>query len=789
MKEKFEDRYETIETIAGSGAIVYKALDKSFDRIVAVKTPDDKSLANERRLSQFIEEANLLAKFDHPNIITAYNFHEIGEFDQKCYLVCPWIESSLDDVITKENLSSAAVFDIFFKVLEGVRALHNEGIIHRDLKPENILLSQDRQQVKIADLGIASSLDNNQTLDPSALSPKYQAPEVLDQNKKINRRTDIYSLGMMAYEMLLGQQRFEAAFPEIYQNQDAVLGTSMRWMNWHKDDSRKATPLKDLVAEIAPELSAIIERMMSKDTGIRYGDVDSVTADLKEHLGNNTMSLPYATISSKDALPKPPLLRRKSFYISAILSLLLLFVLIYFLFVKKGPLELRALDEEVIMNALRARAISFQLDVEGASEQYPPAEVDRAEGYAAKKKRDFKLTADEFISAKNQFQESITTYLDRRINQVESISREASSVGASDYESFALGGISLSAAKESIEKLSYRQSGLDLDLALSHFREALSLGLLKEIEALIVKVSEYGIKPDNALFISAIEKKRLGEEAIEAKTFDISVKNLTLSRETLLQLVDLSERPRLAKVGSTTAQIDQALQLCSKYADNCQRDWYSSEVYQEILLKPFELDLHEVTIKQYLDFVVATGYQTDAERLGYSNRVVLGKSARVSGLDWSTNFEEEGVPANYSSLPVVNVSYNDAVKYCAHVGRRLPTAAEWEYVARTHNEEFRVYPWGDSWLDNHAIWFGSEDQGRVEAGKQPKGATEQGHTHLSGNVWEWTSTKYADGFLLKGGSWAENNPANLRSAAAIAASPEESSDDYGFRCAISKDIW
>lgn len=788
MKEKFEDRYDVIETLAGSGAIIYKALDKSFDRIVAIKTPDDKTLANERRLAQFIEEGNLLAKFDHPNIVTAYNFHEIGEFDNKCYLVCPWVESSLDKILSDENINSAAVFDIFLKILEGVRALHNEGIIHRDLKPGNILLSQDRQQVKIGDLGIASNLDSDQTLDVDALTPKYHAPEVLDQEQKISRRADIYSLGMMAYEMLLGQQRFKEAFPGIYQNQDAALGTNMRWMNWHQDSAREPTPLSDIAGEIEPKISSIVQRMMSKDVSVRYGDVDSIISDLKEQLGNNTMSLPYAPIASGEPQEKPPFYRRKAFYLFVALMVLLLSTLVYFLFIKKGPLELNALKEEAAMTEMRQRAIGFELNLEGVSEYYPLAEVDRNEGYVAKKQRDFKLTAEEFVSAKNQFEESITTLLEGRVNQVESVRREASSLDAGNYESFAAGVSKLAVAKELIVNLNYEQANIDLDAALLHFQEALSIGLLKEIEALIVTVSDYGIKPDNSLLLSALENKEVGEAAMQAKDFATSVDSLTDARSALLQLVDISKRPRLAKIGSTKAQVDQALDLCSNYMNQCDRDWYSSEVSQEILLKPFKLDLHTVTVKQFLDFVVATNYQTDAERLGYSGRVLGGKSAVVRGLSWSSNFEEVDAPADYQALPVVNVSYNDAAKYCEHVGKRLPTAAEWEYVAR-NDDESSIYPWGDSWLEDHANWHGSGVKGVVVASKQEKGVAAQGHTHLSGNVWEWTTTNYDGGYLLKGGSWAERNPANLRSAAAIVAGATESSDDYGFRCAASSTIW
>lgn len=788
MKEKFEDRYEIVETIAGSGALVHKALDKTFDRVVAIKTPDDQTLANEHRLAQFIEEANLLAKFDHPNIVTAYNFHEIGEFDDKCYLVCPWMESSLENILNNEDLNGVAVLDILLKVLEGVRVLHNEGIIHRDLKPANILLSQDRQQVKIGDLGIASSFDSNQTLNLNALTPKYHAPEVLSQNDKINRRADVYSLGIMAYEMLLGQQRFKDAFPEIYQNQDAVLGTSMRWMNWHQDEFRKAKSLGDIAGEVKPELAVIVEKMMSKDPSVRYGDVDSIIADLKEHVGGNTMSLPYAPIGSDKKLTKEPIFRRKSFYVFVVLFLLLFVSAAYFLFIKKSPLELRSLEEEAAMNIMRQRAVSFQLDLDGASVQYPLAEVDREEGYAAKQKRDFKLTTQEFINAKTLFEESITSDLDRKANQVESVRREASSVGAGEYESFNQGGTSLTAAKDAITAFNYEQASVDLALALARFREALSLGLIKEIETLIVTVKEYGVAADEPLLVSGLEYKQSGEDAMLVEDFAKSVDDLTASRAAILELIDISKRPRLAKIGSTKEQMDEAFQMCSNYADNCKREWYSSEVYQEILLKPFKLDLHEVTVEEFLGFVIATNFQTDAEQMGYSTRVIEGSAVRVNGLTWSTNFEEVDAPANYSSLPVVNVSYNDATKYCDYVGKRLPTAAEWEFVARS-NQQSRMFPWGDSWLEDHASWYGSENKGLVEASKYSQGSTEQGHTHLSGNVWEWTSTKYDDGFLLKGGSWAEQNPANLRSTAAIAAQPKESSDDYGFRCANSTETW
>jgi len=455
MKEKFEDRYDVLETVAGSGTIVYKAIDRSFDRVVAIKTLDDKALLSEIKLEKFIKEGHLLAKFDHPNIVTAYNFHEIGEFDQRCYLVCPWIETSLDQLLARENLSATAACDIFMKVLEGVRALHNNNIIHRDLKPGNIFLSEDRQQVKIADLGIASNVEADQTLDPDALTPQYHAPEVLDESKKIGRRADVYSLGMMFYEMLLGQSRFEQAFPEIYLNQDSAAGTNMRWLNWHQDVDRVAKPLNEIAGEINEGLAVIVSRMLRKATSDRYADVDSVVADLREHLGGGVSSLPYAAIESIADVPVLPFHKRKSFKFLMVLMLLVWGVLIYFLVFYQSPAELRALEIEAHMNKLRATAVSLALDVEGKSVDFPEGEVEREKGYLAKKKSNFQLVSASFQLAADEYEAAVQVDLANKVNTLQSMQRNIEAISSSQPDGFKEGLQALTESLISIEQKQY----------------------------------------------------------------------------------------------------------------------------------------------------------------------------------------------------------------------------------------------------------------------------------------------------------------------------------------------
>lgn len=791
MKEKFEDRYDIIETIAGSGSIVYKALDKSFDRIVAIKTLDDRALTNQHKVEQFVQEGNLLAKFDHPNIISAYNFHEIGEFDHRCYLVCPWIESTLDQILEGENLSTAAVCDIFLKILEGVRALHNEGegIVHRDLKPSNVFLSKDRQQVKIGDLGIASNIKSDQTLNPEALTPQYHAPEVVHQAQKIGRRADVYSLGMIFYEMLLGRARFEEAFPEIYLDQDAAAGTNMRWMNWHQDEDRAAKPLDEIAGEISSELSVIVQRMLKKLPDDRYGDVDSVINDLRNHLGSGISALPYAAIERVSEVPKLPFHKTKLFYLLLFVWFIGCSALIYFLFIKKSPLELRALEIEAAMNAMRETAIFLEVNQVDESGAYVMAENDREEGYLAKEDKKYAIAVDEFSVAKDQFEGSIKESLAQRAELVESVKRNAESLGAVESEPFLLGLDSMAVNKEFIESGDYRKSSETLNQALSHFRHALAVALEKEVGGLIVQVREIGASEGSQLFDDAVKLTTDGRLDIAEKRYANAVENLTQARTKLLELIDFSMKPRLAKLGSSSKQIDQALELCKSHVQSCQRDWYSSEVYREILLKPFTLDEYEVTNEEFLKFVVATSYVTDAEKSGYSYRVIAGKSAKIRGLTWSSNFEEVSASSDASNLPVVNVSFNDAAAYCAHVGKRLPSAAEWEYIARAR-ESSLVFPWGNKWEPSAAVWANGNQQGPLP--KNDKAIDQQssaGHHHLVGNVWEWTSTSFDGGYLLKGGSWAEQNPANLRPAAATVFGATDSSDDFGIRCAKTQNVW
>jgi formylglycine-generating enzyme required for sulfatase activity len=241
-------------------------------------------------------------------------------------------------------------------------------------------------------------------------------------------------------------------------------------------------------------------------------------------------------------------------------------------------------------------------------------------------------------------------------------------------------------------------------------------------------------------------------------------------------------KPVVFLMGSTPAEIAAALDLCGRYGGGCEESDYADEAAHEVSLLPVDLDREEVTNQEFARFAAESNHQTTAEQRVYSYIAgFTGDSARVKGVSWRT---PAGPGSSYTaqpSHPVVHVSAADAEAYCRAQGKRLPTEAEWELAARSLDRH--MFPWGDEWQDDRANWSPDGTGGPKPVGSFTTGDTSEGHHDLAGNVWEWTASPAPDGRLLKGGSWKESNPANLRAAARLSLPVDYSSADVGFRCA------
>ncbi len=236
----------------------------------------------------------------------------------------------------------------------------------------------------------------------------------------------------------------------------------------------------------------------------------------------------------------------------------------------------------------------------------------------------------------------------------------------------------------------------------------------------------------------------------------------------------------------------------------------------KVSVKSFWIDAKEVTVKEFARFVKETGYQTEAEKFGWSGVFDLNtkKWTRGDGADWQ-NPEGEGVEPDPNE-PVTQVSWNDAKAFAKWAGKRLPTEAEWEFAARG-GLVGKTYAWGNELRpDGNPVanwWQGSfPDRNTVEDGflkRAPVGSFQPngfGLYDMAGNVWEWTADWYAANYyagspeidpkgvengiekVIRGGSWmcAENFCSNYRVAGKSHSTPDTGLNNIGFRCVKDK---
>ena len=276
-------RYE-IEKRIGSGGMgeVYLAADPHLGRYVAIKVLNPEYANNESNIRRFIQEAKAASALNHPNILT---IHEIGQTDQSHYIVSEYIEGqTLRGALGVEDLSLRKVLDITIQIAEALSAAHSARIIHRDIKPENIVLRADGY-VKVLDFGLAKlmpspagfedeTLEQNQTSKGLILGTvRYMAPEQA-RAATVDQRTDIFSLGVLLYEMVTGRTPFAG---------DSTLDVLANLL------SKEPEPLCLLAPGVPDELQRIVSKTLRKDPDERYQTMKGLLADLRELTNQSTL--------------------------------------------------------------------------------------------------------------------------------------------------------------------------------------------------------------------------------------------------------------------------------------------------------------------------------------------------------------------------------------------------------------------------------------------------------------------------------------------------------------------
>ena len=269
------DKYEVREQVAAGGmAVIYKAYDPTLDRYVAIKQIAPHLALDEKFAVRFRTEAQTLARLSssQANVV---HVHELIQQDGQLYLVMEYVEgTTLRAMMDKGPIPFQTGLGIMLSVSLGLRAMHAQGIVHRDLTPNNVMMAKDGA-LKITDFGLIGHSGGRTSLPMG--TTKYMAPEMFT-GAPVDARADLYSLGMVAYEMLVGPEKFGEAFKDVLRDEKAQ---QVRWMHWHSNPTLKPTPLRDLQPGVPPLVAKIIERMMDKDPAKRFATADQIVRWLR----------------------------------------------------------------------------------------------------------------------------------------------------------------------------------------------------------------------------------------------------------------------------------------------------------------------------------------------------------------------------------------------------------------------------------------------------------------------------------------------------------------------------
>lgn len=264
MTGKYISHYRVIEKLAEGGmGVVYKAEDTRLKRTVALKFLPLRSLSSEEDRARFLHEARAAAQLDHPNIATV---HEIDEVEGQTFIAMAFVDGpTVAQKVRQGPLELPEAVDIALQTARALREAHEKGIIHRDVKSANVMLTQ-RGQVKLTDFGLARLMSQEITSQKRLQgTPAYMSPEQT-HGETVDHRTDIWSLGVMLYEMVTGRLPFRGEYRQVL-----VYAIA----NEEPEAVAKLRP------EAPAELVEAIGKALSKDPARRYQNVGELIVALK----------------------------------------------------------------------------------------------------------------------------------------------------------------------------------------------------------------------------------------------------------------------------------------------------------------------------------------------------------------------------------------------------------------------------------------------------------------------------------------------------------------------------
>ncbi len=258
-------QYRILQKLGEGGmGVVYKAEDTNLDRVVALKFLPEKLTATEEDQARFVQEAKAAATLNHPNVCT---IHDIKEQEGRRFIVMEYVEgTTMRARVLGSGIGVREAVDFAVQIAEALQEAHGRGIVHRDIKSENIMINT-RSQVKVMDFGLAKLRGSMRLTKSSSTigTLGYMAPEQI-QGEQVDARSDVFSFGVVLYEMLTGRMPFRG-------EHDAAMMYSIL--------NEEPEPLQNHLPDASPELMHILSRALEKDPSERYQSAGDMAIDLR----------------------------------------------------------------------------------------------------------------------------------------------------------------------------------------------------------------------------------------------------------------------------------------------------------------------------------------------------------------------------------------------------------------------------------------------------------------------------------------------------------------------------
>jgi len=687
-------------------------------------------LAQEKAfVERFRQETQIAAGLRHPRIVPVY---DLGDADGTLYLAMALVQGRtlrqlLDE---RKRLTLDQALPILAQLAEALDYLASQGLVHRDVKPANVMIEREDRDlgVTLTDFGLVRSLEASTRLTQSASvlgTPAYMAPEQAAPEKwgEVTPRTDVYALGIVTYEMLVGQPPFAGELATVL----------------HAQVYDAPTPPLELAPDLGADLAQVLTRALVKPPAERYPNAGALVAALRQ-VAETRVRQQVQQTELAQLLVDAQTARHKGDW----------------------RIVLNLCQQIIQLDRMQPDAIAMTVEAANALQKEGAEEAER-------RKRAQRYQEGEQALASGKWQEAIVAF-------------EEVAAGNPDFREVQK---NMAQARDELQRAQWYDEAIAHAEAkrwaeacrtwVNVLRGRLDYHNGDAAARLLGATEELLSRFDEAVKASKHQQRDLDQAREALSLYDALVtakeKNdwtaVAQASERLTELVSTLERPRTwltiarsrLEKQSTSGQDRMIWEKDGKEMVRVPAgEFLYSDDKRKLSVDEFWIDKTPVTNAEYARFVVETKHEPPSHWKGKTP------------------------PKNLTDHPVVNVSWNDAVAYAEWAGKRLPTEEEWEKAAR--GTDGRTYPWGNNEPAPNLCNFGQSEKGITPVGKySPQGDSPYGCVDMAGNVWEWTASDYdKEHKVLRGGSWYDNQTYARAVYRYYSLTPDDRGNYFGFRC-------